>query len=107
LGLRLKESQLQQVDLLKKKWGMTRTEVIKALIQGNLDDKNRQTDSLKEEFQNLQQQVRELYEINRFTASLLIALVRKTSKTDPSEAEKMIQVAKQDARKITITQKEE
>ncbi len=71
--------------------------VIEKYEQTELADVNLKYELLLKELNSLNEKVLPNYELNRYIASLVTSLVRKSSKSDPTEAEKMISKAKGEA----------
>jgi predicted DNA-binding protein len=99
-GVRLSAEQIQFIDSRSKRTPRTtRSDIIRDLITQEImgketaDNENR----VFEELQAIQERIHLNEQYLVYLSSLLTALVRRTSKSDPSEAERMIDKAKEEA----------
>ncbi|HXN07247.1 MAG TPA: hypothetical protein VN944_09320 [Nitrospiria bacterium] len=106
LGMRVSKEEIDLIESLRKELRLNKSEMIRYLVQQAMTEKNSHLTYLREEVQELREILQTVVELNRFIASLLAGLTQKSSKSDPAEAEKLIQMAKQEAardRKIKST----
>lgn len=90
VGIRLSLSELQYLEALGKKHGQKKPDVIRQLIRMSQD---RSKEGAK--VRNLERQLGGMAEDIKYLSSLLTSMVKKISKSDPQEAEKMIAEAVQ------------
>ncbi len=98
-GIRFSKEEVEQIDTFRKGMHLNKSEVIRYLIQQGFAIEKKEVSQLAEEVRALQKELRAIYLLNRYVAGLLTALVRKTSKNNPQEAEKIIYAAKLEAEK--------
>jgi hypothetical protein len=96
-GVRLSKKELDHLETTAKRLQGTKSEAIRHIINQSLDAQNRATSEYKLGLNELCEKLQEIYTLNRFIASLLSGLTRRSAKSDPGEAEKMIQAAKMEA----------
>lgn len=96
-GFRLSQMEVHQLDVLGERLNLNRTAVVRHLIIQSGQEEKERFEELKSLMGNLSKYVQEGYQLERYIASLLTALVRKSAKTDSSEAEKMILRARDEA----------
>lgn len=94
VGIRLSLSELQYLEALAKKHGQKKPDVIRQLIRMSQD---RSKEGAK--VSNLERQLGGMAEDVKYLSSLLTSMVKKISKSDPQEAEKMITEAAQAAKR--------
>jgi hypothetical protein len=97
-GVRLSREEVGFLELTGKKFRQTKTEVIRCLIKESMEGQKNPSEQVKEEIQELRQTLQGIFELNRYVASLITALVRKSSKSDPMEGEKIITKAREEAK---------
>ena len=97
LGMRVSKEEIDLIESLRKELRLNKSEMIRYLVQQAMKEKNSHLTYLREEVQELREILQTVVELNRFIASLLAGLTHKSSKSDPAEAEKLIQMAKQEA----------
>jgi metal-responsive CopG/Arc/MetJ family transcriptional regulator len=111
ISVRLPEALLNQLDDWQKARNYAnRSEACRYVIESYLKQTDQRVDlqELKDrhefvirELENLNQKDELNQELYRYVASLLTSLVRKSSRSDPGEAEKMISKAKAEAKHHT------
>jgi hypothetical protein len=99
LSIRIKEKELERIRLLCEKFKESPSQTIRRLLAEDRVKEIELTGLLNELKNRLEEncsQLQRLEELARFTASLLSGLTRRSAKSDPGEAEKMIQTAKRE-----------
>ena len=64
--------------------------MIRHLVHEAITARNTPLSHLTEEVEGIRSRLQVGYQVNRYVASLLTALVRRSSKSNPEEAERMI-----------------
>lgn len=95
VSARLSEIEIQYLNALAEKHGQNKSDVIRQLIKMS---QNRSMEGAK--VSNLERQLGGLTEDVRYLSSLLTSMVKKISKSDPLEAEKMIAEAVQASKRM-------
>jgi predicted DNA-binding protein len=99
LSIRIKEKELERLNLLCEKFKESPSQTIRRLLA---EDRVKEIEftgllnELKNRLEENDSQLQRLEELARFTASLLSGLTRRSAKSDPGEAEKLIQAARRE-----------
>jgi predicted DNA-binding protein len=99
LSIRIKEKESERLRLLCEKFKESPSQTIRRLL---VEDRVKEIEftgllaELKNRLEENDSQLQRLEELGRFTASLLAGLTRRSAKSDPGEAEKMIQTARRE-----------
>lgn len=99
IGVRIDDQEKQILDRLCKEFKKTPSQIIRHLLNESQGNEIVLQNLLKEVMERSDEnchQLQRLEELSRFTGSLLTSLVRKTSKSDPSEADRMIESARRE-----------
>lgn len=99
VGMRFSKEEMEPIDAIRKGLRLNKSEMIRQLVQQAISTENNQFSHMAEEIRELQRKFQVIYQLNRYVASLLTMLVRKSSKGNPEEAEKMILTARTEAEK--------
>jgi len=98
-GIRFSKEEVDLINSLRKGTRLNKSEMIRHLVQEAITAKNKPFPNLTEELEGIRKRLQTLHQMNRYVASLLTALVRKSSKSNPEEAERIILTARAEAEK--------
>lgn len=102
VGMRFSKEEMERINTIRKELRLNKSEMIRRLVQQAISAENNQFSHFTEEIREVRRRLQTLYQMNRYVASLLSALVRKSSKSNPEEAEKMILAARGEAEKLEL-----
>lgn len=99
VGVRFSKEEIERIDAIRKGLKLNKSEVIRQWVQVAISAKDQPFSQVTGEIREIQKKLQSLYQMNRYVASLLTALVRRSSKSNPEDAEKMIFTARTEAEK--------
>lgn len=99
VGMRFSKEEIDRIDAIRKGLRLNKSEAIRQWVQAAIFAKDQPFSQVTGEIREIQRKLQALYQMNRYVASLLTALVRKSSKSNPEEAEKIILAARAEAEK--------
>lgn len=99
VGMRFSKEEIERIDSIRKDLRLNKSEMIRQLLQQAISVESKEFSHITEEIREVRRRLQTIYQLNRYVASLLTALVRKSSKSNPEEAEIMILAARAEAEK--------
>lgn len=99
VGMRFSKEEMEQIESIRKSLKLNKSEMIRQWVQQAISAEDKEVSHLTEEIREVRRRLQALYRINRYVAGLLTALVRKSSKSNPEEAERIILTARTEAEK--------
>lgn len=99
LGTRFSKAEMEWIDSNRSTLKLNKSEMIRHLIQQAISAEQSQISEREKEIRELRKRLHSMHQGTRYVAALLTALVRKSSKSNPEEAEGMIALARAEAEK--------
>ena len=99
LGARFSKAEMEWIDSTRGVLKLNKSEMIRHLVQQAISSERSQISEREKEIRELRKRLYSMHQVTRYVAALLTALVRKSSKSNPEEAERMILTARAEAEK--------
>lgn len=99
-GIRFSKEEVDQINAFRKGMRLNKSDAIRHLIQQAFVAEKKAVFQLSSDVGTLQKELQSIYKMNRYVAGLLTALVRKTSKNNPQDADEMIRAARMEAENV-------
>jgi uncharacterized membrane protein YccC len=99
LGTRFSKAEMEWINSTRGVLKLNKSEMIRHLVQQAISAEQSQISEREKEIRELRRRLHSIHQVTRYVAALLTALVRKSSKSNPEEAERMIALARAEAEK--------